>query len=163
MSPATLKNPDPETYKLLYDEAKLGLARQERSLDELRSRTGVLIAASSVAAAFLGDASAKDGWGLAGILGIAAFVASVGLSAAVLFPIYGWKFDNDVNDLFTKYIESDDPATLAESHRNIAIHDAVHIDKNESTLGVVYWAFRGATIFLVLQVILLLLDIPRGG
>jgi hypothetical protein len=40
------RNPDPAVYALAFDEAQRSLARQEASLDELRSRTGTLVAAA---------------------------------------------------------------------------------------------------------------------
>jgi hypothetical protein len=40
---------------LAYDESVRGLNMQSTAVDELRSRTGVLIAAATVASAFLGS------------------------------------------------------------------------------------------------------------
>jgi hypothetical protein len=43
-----------EFEKLAYEAALRGLDKQENLLEELRTRTGVLLAASSLAASFLG-------------------------------------------------------------------------------------------------------------
>jgi hypothetical protein len=40
--------------KLAYEEAVRGLDKQETLLEALRARTGVLLAASSIATSFLG-------------------------------------------------------------------------------------------------------------
>ena len=50
------------TYeRLAYDAAQRALDKQERLLEELRSRTGLLLAAASLAASFLGrEAFAED-------------------------------------------------------------------------------------------------------
>jgi hypothetical protein len=43
--------------KLAYEEALRALERQERLLEELRARTGVLVGASSIAVSLLGPPS----------------------------------------------------------------------------------------------------------
>jgi hypothetical protein len=44
-----------EFEKLAYEAALRGLDKQEGLIEELRTRTGVLLAASSLAASFLGQ------------------------------------------------------------------------------------------------------------
>jgi hypothetical protein len=156
----TLKNSDPGTYALVFDQSREDLKRQEAALDELRSRTGTLIGASALVASFLGVAAAGDGLGLAGILGVIAFVASAGLAIAILMPIHAWIFTNDITALLKDYVEADPPATLVEMHRDLAIHASGHIRNNERWLRILYRLFRGATILLVIEVLLLLLDLP---
>ena len=155
-----LTNRDPATYALVFDQARDDLRRQEATLDELRSRTCTLIGASALVASFLGVAAAGDGLGLAGILGVIAFVASAGLAIAILMPIHAWIFTNDIPSLLREYVEADPPATLVEMHRDLAIHASGHIRNNERWLKILYRLFRGATILLVLEVLLLLLDLP---
>jgi hypothetical protein len=43
-----------EIEQLSYDLARGALAEQDRAIDELRARTGTLLAASSIVASFLG-------------------------------------------------------------------------------------------------------------
>ena len=45
---------DPVYERLAYEAAQRALDKQERLIDELRSRTGLLLAAASLAASFLG-------------------------------------------------------------------------------------------------------------
>ena len=49
--------------QLAYDAAKSALERQERVVDELRGRTGVLIGAAAVAVSFLGGDAFSGGDG----------------------------------------------------------------------------------------------------
>jgi hypothetical protein len=156
----TPRNPDPETYRFVYEEARGWLERQEKALDELRTRTGVLIAAGAVVVSFLGEAAGKDGYGPSAIVGIVAFVIASGLWIAVLVPVPGWTFGNDVKSLFKDYIEADDPASMVETYRDLALHHAGHIDANAKRLDVLYWAFRIGAALLVVQVVSLLLDVP---
>lgn len=73
--------------KLAYDEALRSLDKQERLLEELRARTGVLLAASSIAASFLGPQAFLHPHpkGLA-LVALTAFVATLGASVFILLP-----------------------------------------------------------------------------
>jgi hypothetical protein len=64
--------------RLAFEAALRGLEKQERLLEELRARTGVLLAASSLAASFLGQQAFQDpeSAGLA-VVALAAFVVSI--------------------------------------------------------------------------------------
>ena len=153
------RNPDPAVYALAFDEAQRSLTRQEESLDELRSRTGTLVAAAAVAVSFLGASAASGGFSLAGQLGILAFIALSTLAVVILLPFHGWVYDNKVGELFSTYIEADDPADIVEMHRDLALHHAKHIADNEILLNRLYWAFRVAAGLLVLQIVLMLVDL----
>jgi len=73
--------------KLAYEAALRGLDKQEGLLEELRTRTGVLLAASSLAASFLGQQAFQDPSprGLA-ITALVAFVVSIAASVFILLP-----------------------------------------------------------------------------
>jgi hypothetical protein len=76
-----------ELAALSFELSRERLDKQERVLDELRSRTGVLLAASSLAASFLGsEAFGESGWGLLGVVAIAAFLVTMAASVFVLLP-----------------------------------------------------------------------------
>jgi hypothetical protein len=74
--------------KLAYDESVRGLDMQSAALDELRNRTGLLIAAATVASAFLGAAALAHQpatyW--LNICGLLAFFGTILLCLAVLWP-----------------------------------------------------------------------------
>lgn len=73
--------------KLAYEAALRGLDKQEGLLEELRTRTGVLLAASSLAASFLGQTAFQNPnpRGLA-ITALFSFVASIAASVFILLP-----------------------------------------------------------------------------
>jgi hypothetical protein len=73
-----------EFEKLAYEAALRGLDKQEGLLEELRTRTGVLLAASSLAASFLGQQAFQNPnpRGLA-ITALVAFVASIAASPTI--------------------------------------------------------------------------------
>src|SRR5688500_16317969 len=81
--------PEPTLESIAYDVALRGLESQERVLNEIRSRTSALLAASALAASFLGrEAFADPHPGLA-VVALAAFVATVASSVFVLVPRRG--------------------------------------------------------------------------
>ena len=153
-------NPDPEAYRFLYEQARFNLARQEAALDELRTRTGILVAAATVVTSFLGQEAARDGWGLTGNLGLGAFVIVIGLWVYVLWPTYGWIFSNDVTVLREDYIESEPPRSMQDTYAILADKHACHIAGNESRLRWLYRAFRGGIILIAVEVVALLYDLP---
>ena len=71
-------------FELSLDE----LVRQEKTLDELRARTGTLLTASAIVASFLGGrAVAAPGHAWLTALGFAALAASLAAAAYVLAPL----------------------------------------------------------------------------
>lgn len=76
-----------EFEKLAYEAALRGLDKQERLLEELRARTGIVLAVASVAAPILGQKAFQDpnSRGLA-LAALAAFVTSIAASVFVLVP-----------------------------------------------------------------------------
>jgi hypothetical protein len=75
-----------ELAELAYAAALRALDKQEEVLSEIRSRTGVLLAASSLAVSFLGRSAIDQGNPVVVSLAIAAFAVSVGTSLYVLLP-----------------------------------------------------------------------------
>jgi hypothetical protein len=76
-----------ELAALSFELSRERLDKQERVVDELRSRTGVLLAASSLAASFLGsEAFGESGWDVLGVTAIAAFLVTMTASVFVLLP-----------------------------------------------------------------------------
>ena len=107
-----------ELPELAYQLALRSLDQQRAGLDELRSRTNTLLAATAVSASFLG-APAIDRGGVSVwlLLAAVAFAATVGLCLFVLVPtpvtfaIDGPRVDD------TLYEYADDPR---EVHRRLA-------------------------------------------
>ena len=70
-----------------YDLALRAIEQQERRLNELRSRTGTLIAAASVAASFLGGQAAKaEKLDAPGGLAVVGYLVCVASALYVLLP-----------------------------------------------------------------------------
>lgn len=76
-----------ELERLAYEAALRGLDKQERLLEAMRARTGVLLAVSSLGASFLGQQAFRDPSpsGMT-ILTLMAFVISSAASVFILLP-----------------------------------------------------------------------------
>jgi hypothetical protein len=78
---------EPVYERLAYEAAQRPLDKQERVLEELRSRTGLLLAAASLAASFLGgEAFAGAPNRALGMIALAAFLIAVEASVYILLP-----------------------------------------------------------------------------
>ena len=72
--------------ELAYETAVRALDKQEAVLNEIRSRTGALLAASALAASFLGRDAFRDPSFALAVFAMACFVVSVGASVFVPLP-----------------------------------------------------------------------------
>jgi hypothetical protein len=76
-----------ELAELAFEQSQNRLDKQERVLEELRARTAVLLAASSLAASFLGnEAFGESGWDATAVVAAAAFLVTMLAAVYVLLP-----------------------------------------------------------------------------
>jgi len=151
----------PAHYELAYDEAKRALDAQESVVNELRTRSGILIAAAAITTSFFGGRALADGAvGTAGWLAIAAF-GLVGASVlAVLWPRTDWTFTVNAERFIATYVESVDGALpVPDIHRDLALHMSASYVGNAQQLRLLTIAFRLGAIFLVGEVIAWVVDI----
>lgn len=80
--------------ELSYESAVRALEVQERAVDQIRARTGTLLAVSSLSASFFGAETIQHAGGLGTLGGLAlvALVASILLCIYVLLPKSGFVF-----------------------------------------------------------------------
>ena len=143
-----------EFGRLAYDAALRALDKQESVLDELRSRTGVLLAASALAASFLGrDAFQNPNAALAAVA-LAAFVASMAACVYILVPRRErFVFSISGPVLFEGLY--DDRSNLGEVHRRLAYALQGFWDQNDANLQPLFRAYRFAASALVVQILAL--------
>jgi hypothetical protein len=84
----------PSLLELSYEQAIRALDMQERGIDQLRNRAGVVLTAASVTASFLGAQTIQHTThlGLLEILALASLAGSICLSIYVLLPKEGFVF-----------------------------------------------------------------------
>jgi hypothetical protein len=91
---------------LIYAEAQRGLALQPVLLNELRARTGILLALITASTAFLGALVIdNDKFGSGGIAAFGSFAAAIFCCLMVLSPRRKWEFTAGVAMLVQKYCD----------------------------------------------------------
>jgi hypothetical protein len=155
--------PDPRT-ELVYNESVRALQVQSSSLDDLRSRTGILLAALALTASFLGaralDVSGFTTWSW---IAVGCFGGSGICCLLILFPWGEWHFTHDANKVIQEFMEEEDEANLDEMHREIAETNQKNWTNNNSKLAPLFWLFRLAVLLLVLQVGFWLISLGNSG
>jgi hypothetical protein len=136
-------------------EARRAISVQVAALDELRSRTGLLLAAASLSGSFLGSATASSGvsvdfWGGAAII---AFAFGVGSCIKVLWPKNkGWTFVTSSKQLTADWVKIDRPDESMQLF--LAEKLEGHFDRNKERIDRLYEWFQAAAISVGASVIL---------
>jgi hypothetical protein len=155
-----------DAERVVYEESVRALAQQRDLLDGLRNRSGTLLAAASVATAFL-SAQALRGE-MRGDLDVVAwsaivlFCAVVILSVAVLIP-WRWTFAHHPHELIGVHLESLDPpagwqpSSLHEIYRDLSYWNGVHYDENGRKLRLIFGLFGLACGALAAEIVLWLI------
>jgi hypothetical protein len=130
------------------------LEKQAHVLDELRSRTGLLLAASSLATSFLGRAGLDDAESLLLALALVAFTASIGACVFILVPRSdGFTFSLVGSAVFEQlYDERDD---MDEIYRRLAYDLDRFWDENDAAIQPLFRAFTIAAIAFAAEILLL--------
>jgi len=140
--------------QISYDASVRALDKQESLLDELRSRTGILLAASSLATSFLGrDAFAGDASEILIVVALVAFVFSIGASVYVLLPRDDLVFSLVGSHVFESLYES--AGDEAEIHRRLAYDLDRFWEANDKKMQRLFRAFRLGATALVVEILAL--------
>ena len=141
-------------YDVAYEAAVNALTHQSAALDELRARTGVLLAAASVSTAFLGSEALKSSNASAfDWLAVVCFFGVGTAAVCILWPREGWKFVVDPAILVQSYIEIEDPPGLDKIKRDIALHLGNHYKANQKRLNSLFWWFQLGCVLLVVEIV----------
>ena len=143
---------DARSYELAFEEAGRALDAQERAVNDLRSRAGVLIAAAAITTSFFGS-RAVSGDGLSGWVWVAviAFIVVGGCVLAVLWPRSDWSFNASAAEIIAEYSEPE-AVEFPLVQRDLALHRSTTYDENARQLGRLFLVFRIGLIVLVIEV-----------
>jgi hypothetical protein len=142
--------------EVILEEARRAIGIQMASLDELRARTGLLLAASSLSASFLGSAAATGNvsLGFVGGLAVIAFVIAIGACIRVLWPARdGWIFVTSVKILAEDWIDQDN-GDVYKMERFVAEKLEKHFDANKQRLDPLFAWFQVAACAVGFEVVL---------
>jgi len=141
-----------EFEKLAYEAALRGLDKQESLLEELRARTSVLLAASSLAASFLGQQAFKSPspQGLA-ITALTAFVISIAACVFILLPKSNLVFAEAGAGLYEGLYAVRD--NMPEVYRRLAYDLDLFWDSNDERIAGLTAAYTVAASALVVEIL----------
>lgn len=141
-------------YKVAYDEALRVLSEQESVLDSLRSRAGVLFSAAAITTSFLG-ARALHGsdWSPFSWLALAAFVGVATAFLAILWP-RRWEFAANPHVVIRSYVESAEPVSIEDLHRELSFHIYGSYLENRGALRRLVVCFQIANVLFAVELML---------
>src|ERR1043165_1049782 len=141
-----------EFERVAYEEALRALDKQERLLEELRARTGVLIAASALAASFLGPPAFlhSNPRGLS-ISALAAFVVTLAASIFILLPKTNLIFAASGLGIYKSFYELREE--MADVYRHLVYDLQAYWDSNNREMLWLSRAFTLASAALVAEVL----------
>lgn len=146
-------------YRIAYNEAVRALSQQQSMIDSLRTRAGLLLSAAAITTSFLGAQALNDGGpSIATWLALASFVSLSVASLAILWP-HSLEFTANPANVIESYIETEEPLSVAEIHRDLSLH--MHGSYADNLAGQKQLAsrFRLAGVLLTLEVIFWIIDL----
>lgn len=141
--------------KLAYDADLRALDKQEALLEEVRSRTGLLLGASSLATSFLGQRAfaGSPATGFA-IVAVVAFILSIASGVYILLPKNELVFALVGTAIYEQLYEfRGDPG---EVYRRLAYDMDRFWSKNDQKMRRLFVAYRVAAVALVVEILSLI-------
>ena len=138
--------------RLAFEESIRALTLQSAVLDDLRSRTGILLTATSLTATFVGSRALDGGFSTWTQVALGLFLMTGGFCLGVLWPTGDWGFTFDAKTILDGYVRHPCPATIDQMHVEFAEINQENWQKIDDTLEWLFWSFRLGVLALVLQV-----------
>ena len=146
---------DATLAQLSFEASLRSLDKQERLLDELRARTGLLLAASSLAISFVGRPVFQDADTVVLVLGLVAFAVSIAASVYVLVPKPAkFVFSLEGSAVYEQLYEFQDD--LDEVYRRLTYDLDRFWEENDDVMARMLRWFQVAAAALAVEIILLL-------
>jgi len=156
MSDAPAEDP---RLSFVYQEALRGLLQQQSAVESLRNRAGTLIFSASFASSLLGSKALGDGVDPWDWLAIVMLFGIGALTVVLLWPYYAMNFRSDPKMLLERYIDADDPATMSEMHRDLALQIEADRQANGRVVRRMRETFEVALVLLLLNILAWLISI----
>ncbi len=138
---------------LAYETSLAALRAQEEELNRLRTHTGTLLAAGSLAASFLGAQTlSRPGTGPWSTLAIVAFVLSILPCVYLLVPKRGLVFSLSGPVLYEEFSETGQ--TLDDVHAAVAVWLQTYHEANQKKIDSLNRYFVAASGALVAEIVL---------
>lgn len=147
------------SYRIAYEEAVRALSQQQSMIDSLRTRAGLLLSAAAITTSFLGAQALNDGSpNVATWLALTCFISLAIAALAILWP-HRLEFTANPANVIESYIETAQPLSVAEIHRDLSLH--MHSSYAENLAGQKQLAsrFRLAGVLLTIEVTFWIVDL----
>jgi hypothetical protein len=143
----------PHLAKLSYEAAVRALDVQERSIEQLRARAGVLLATASVTASFLGAQTIQhaSGLGVLEVLALVSLAATIASCTYVLLPKQGFVFSLRGVRMFEMLYEIAHDEEAEEVDRRLVYWLDEYWESNQDKIEDLGRYFFAAAVALVLQ------------
>ena len=141
--------------EVILEEARRAITTQVSSLEELRSRTGLLLAAATLSGSLLGTLAAErnEDFGYVGIAAVGFYLLAVICCLAVLSVRFSaWTMVTSPKVLSEDWLDEARPAESMQRFLAERLED--HYEANKRELDRLFWWFQGATFAVGLEVIL---------
>jgi hypothetical protein len=134
-----------KSYERAFEEAGRALDAQERAVNELRSRAGVLIAAAAITTSFFGSRAIVGAelciwvW-----VAVAAFIVVGGCVLTVLWPRSDWSFNASASEIIAEYM-SQNPSNSRSSNEILRCTDPPRRTPTLGSFGGCSWCSGSAS------------------
>jgi hypothetical protein len=141
--------------ELAYAEALRAIESQERMVNELRSRTGILLTGASIVTSLLGATALTAGkLGALGSIALIAFILVVACCIWIVLPRRkSWRFSLGATVLLEDWADAPRSGDLTAMTRFVATTLERNYRKNEDLLEGLYTWFTAAAVLLGLEVV----------
>jgi multidrug efflux pump subunit AcrB len=142
--------------RVVWDEALRGVDQQAETLNEVRTRAGTIVSASSIVAAFLVPlvltTTATYRPGVWAWVGVGAFIVASMLCAVVLVPWRGWRFSRAPSDLLA-FVDDPEWGDPDKMMRQLAEYLEADYTTNGNKLGRLLWCLTLAVASMIVEIV----------
>ncbi|HZC70587.1 MAG TPA: hypothetical protein VE442_07835 [Jatrophihabitans sp.] len=133
----------------VYQEALRGLVQQQAAVESLHNRAATLVFAASFAGSLLGSRALADGVGAWDWVAIVLLLLIGALTVVLLWPYYDLSFRFDPEDLLARYVDADQPASMQDMHRALALRIKADFGRNGHIVRRLRETFQVALVLLL--------------
>jgi hypothetical protein len=136
----------------VYQEALRGLMQQQAAVESLHNRAATLVFAASFAGSLLGSRALADGLGAWDWTGLGLLLLIGAVTVVLLWPYYDLSFRFDPEDLLARYVDSDQPASMQDMHRALALQIKADFRRNGRIVRRLRETFQVALVLLLCEI-----------
>ncbi|HEY3088931.1 MAG TPA: hypothetical protein VGJ59_12800 [Jatrophihabitantaceae bacterium] len=146
----------------VYQEALRGLLQQQAAVESLHNRAATLVFAASFASSLLGSRALANGVGAWDWLAISLLLVIGALTVALLWPYYNLTFRFDPEELLTTYVDTDQPLSMNDIHRRLALRIKADWQRNGRIVRRLRELLQIALVALLADILAWMLSIASG-